>query len=66
MANLVKIAASDAGRHCVTIGEVDQLAGIGQSDVVRFTFWRQFSRLKEAAFEADRAELHRLVKAQSI
>ncbi|RWR30517.1 hypothetical protein D2T29_12665 [Sinirhodobacter populi] len=66
MAKVAKIKRPEAARHCVTIGEVERLAGIGQSHDERFAFWRQFSYLGDGAFDAARAELYRRIEAQSI
>ncbi|WP_025591864.1 hypothetical protein [Agrobacterium tumefaciens] len=39
----------EAARECTTIGEVERLAGIGQTHAERFAFWRQFSHLGDGA-----------------
>lgn len=52
----------DAARNCVTIGDVERLAGIGQSHEERFAFWRQFAD-REDGFDAGRAELYRRIEA---
>ncbi|GGB09144.1 hypothetical protein GCM10011491_41380 [Brucella endophytica] len=59
------IQKPEAARGCTTIGEVERLAGIGQSHEERFAFWRQFSHLGDAAFDSARAELYARIDAQS-
>lgn len=47
-----------------TIGDLEHLAGVGPSHAERFEFWRQFSHLKDHAFNAGRAELYRRITAR--
>ncbi|WCA73021.1 hypothetical protein G6L97_27035 (plasmid) [Agrobacterium tumefaciens] len=54
----------EAARECTTIGEVERLAGIGQTHAERFAFWRQFSHLGDGAFAAARAELYRRIEGR--
>lgn len=53
-----------ATRPFQTIGEVERLAGIGQSHEERFAFWFQFAHFGDDAFSAGRAELYRRIEAQ--
>lgn len=55
----------EAARGCTTIGEVERLAGIGQTHAERFAFWRQFSHLGDGAFEAARTELYRRIEVRT-
>lgn len=49
---------------CVTIGELETAAGIARDHDARFAFWRDFSPLKDKAFDAAVAELHRRIEAK--
>lgn len=51
-----------AARNCITIGDVERLAGIGQSHEERFAFWQQLAS-REDGFDAGRAELYRRIEA---
>ena len=65
MRKATTIKMPEAARGCTTIGDVERLAGIGQSHEERFAFWRQFVNLKDDAFDAGRAELYRRIEASA-
>lgn len=49
---------------CITIGDLETAAGIGRDHEARFAFWVAFAPLKESAFAAATAELHRRIDAK--
>lgn len=49
---------------CVTIGDLETAAGIPRDRDARFDFWKDFAPLKDQAFSAAVAELHRRIDAK--
>lgn len=56
----------EAIRRAGSIGELERLAGVGQTHAERYEFWKEYSRLSgEESLDAGVAELKRRIRAQS-
>ena len=59
-------AVEEAIRRAGSIGELERLAGVGQTHAERHEFWKDYSRLPgEQALDAGVAELKRRIRAGS-